>query len=131
MWPLLIMLSNIKVCLAQQTLTLHWKQPIQSSPTVDYLMGKMMYPSADILRVDRDNIPDKTGTNVSTWELDKEILPEFVRKNPSGYSYLCRLERKIEKKAPLGIWMRVGEVNAWEYYNRQNMYVQLKIFGFK
>jgi len=36
-------------------------------------------------------------------------LPEFARKNPTGYTYLCRLELKIEKDLPLGLWLDIGD----------------------
>jgi len=58
-------------------------------------------------------------------------LPVHVRQNPAGYSFLCRLEREIEKNIPVGLWVRVGEENPWEFYNRQQMYVQVKLLGFR
>ncbi|MCB0844279.1 MAG: hypothetical protein KDE26_13580 [Bacteroidetes bacterium] len=36
-------------------------------------------------------------------------LPKYARENPAGHSYLCRLEVKIEKSLPVGLWMKVGD----------------------
>ncbi|MEL6851308.1 MAG: hypothetical protein AAFP92_22495, partial [Bacteroidota bacterium] len=37
------------------------------------------------------------------------FLPAYARKNPSGYSYLCRLELDIENRLPIGIWVDLGD----------------------
>lgn len=39
-------------------------------------------------------------------------LPEFARNNPTGYTYLCRLELKIEKDLPLGLWLDIGDTST-------------------
>ncbi len=37
-----------------------------------------------------------------------QLLPRFVRENPRGYSYVCRLELEVEEKLPVGVWVRGG-----------------------
>lgn len=35
--------------------------------------------------------------------------PRFVQENPTGYSYLCRLELSIEAKSPVGVWLKLND----------------------
>lgn len=41
--------------------------------------------------------------------LQSSILPGYARQNPTGYSFLCRKELEIERKSPVGVWMKVDE----------------------
>ncbi|MFN8396818.1 MAG: hypothetical protein U0176_19490 [Bacteroidia bacterium] len=36
-----------------------------------------------------------------------DILPQHIRTNPQGHAPLCRMETKIERQAPVGVWMRL------------------------
>lgn len=45
----------------------------------------------------------------SPYQVSSAYLPEFARNNPTGYTYLCRLELKIEKDLPLGLWLDIGD----------------------
>jgi hypothetical protein len=54
------------------------------------------------------------------------FVPTYARQNPSGYSYLCRLELKAEDKLPLGIWLRADETN----HPGGNIYLRLKMIRF-
>jgi hypothetical protein len=35
------------------------------------------------------------------------VLPDHVIQNPQGYSPLCRMELKIERQSPVGIWFKI------------------------
>ena len=65
------------------------------------------------------------------WEKRPNILPAYARQNPGGYSYLCRLELEAEEALPVPLWLRAGKINAWETYNSNTVYVQVKLWGFK
>ena len=55
------------------------------------------------------------------------LFPDFVKENPRGYSYLCRLELKVEEKLPLGIWFNVGENVG---IPGGNAHVRFRLFNF-
>jgi hypothetical protein len=52
-------------------------------------------------------------------------LPLYVRANPLDHAPLCRLETKIERKLPIGVWMRIDEGPAGSTANRA--YVRFRI----
>ena len=54
------------------------------------------------------------------------FVPQYARENPSGYSYLCRLELKAEDELPLGIWLRADETS----HPGGNLYLRLKMIRF-
>ncbi len=56
------------------------------------------------------------------------ILPEYARENPTGYTFLCRLELDIEKRSPLPVWVQVG--NMFSNTSGGSAYLQLKMFRF-
>lgn len=35
------------------------------------------------------------------------LLPAHIRSNPQGHAPLCRMETRIERRAPVGVWMRL------------------------
>jgi hypothetical protein len=35
------------------------------------------------------------------------VLPDHVIQNPQGYSPLCRMELKIERQSPVGVWFKI------------------------
>ncbi|MCB9232070.1 MAG: hypothetical protein H6581_10425 [Bacteroidia bacterium] len=37
------------------------------------------------------------------------VLPGFARENPTGYSWFCRQELLLEKKLPVGVWIKIDE----------------------
>jgi len=84
-------------------------------------------------RMGNDNISlyDSPFTDISLHNLSPAIIPGYAKENPSGYSYLCRLEQKVEQKMPVALWVRLGEIQPWESYNRQNIYLQFKLLGFR
>lgn len=44
-------------------------------------------------------------------------FPKEVQRNPMGYAPLCMLELKIERKLPVGLWIRAdGAANRPGYY---------------
>jgi hypothetical protein len=53
-------------------------------------------------------------------------LPDYARKNPTGYSYLCRLELKIEKELPLGLWLDLGDTRTWGNPSQANANVRFR-----
>ena len=62
--------------------------------------------------------------------LPETIIPEYVRENPRGYSYLCRLELKIEEKLPIGVWIKIGENSGFAGDAKGNAHVRFKLFQF-
>lgn len=44
------------------------------------------------------------------------LFPEYVQNNPQELAPLCKLELKIEKEAPIGMWFRIDE-DACKNYN--------------
>lgn len=35
------------------------------------------------------------------------LMPQAVRANPQGHSPICRVETHIERRSPVGVWMRL------------------------
>ena len=60
-----------------------------------------------------------------------DILPQYVKQNPAGHSYLCRLEVAIEKKWPVAIWVRAGESTPIRSYNENNLFLQVKLLNLR
>ncbi|MEL6254568.1 MAG: hypothetical protein AAFR87_21340 [Bacteroidota bacterium] len=54
------------------------------------------------------------------------FIPEFVRKNPTGYTYLCRLELQIEKDLPLGLWLDIGDDSTYGNPSNANANVRFR-----
>lgn len=54
------------------------------------------------------------------------IIPTYARANPSGYSYLCRLELQIEDELPLGLWIRADE----KAHPGGSVYLRMKLIRF-
>lgn len=60
----------------------------------------------------------------------QRFLPDYAQENPQGLSYLCRLELDIEKKLPLGVWIKIDEGSGLGVSPRNNAYVRFKLFNF-
>lgn len=58
------------------------------------------------------------------------IHPQFVKDNPRGYSYLCRLELQIEDKLPIGVWINLGEHTNLAGNSGGNAHVKFKLLNF-
>ena len=58
------------------------------------------------------------------------IRPRFVRENPRGYSYLCRLELEIEDKLPIGVWLNLGEYTHLPGNSGGNAHLKFKLLDF-
>ena len=54
------------------------------------------------------------------------FIPEFARKNPTGYTYLCRLELQIEKDLPLGLWLDIGDNSTYGNPSNANANVRFR-----
>ena len=59
-----------------------------------------------------------------------QIFPEYVRENPQGFSYFCRLELAVEKKLPIGLWVKIEESPNIDNGPINQAYVRLKLFKF-
>lgn len=59
-----------------------------------------------------------------------DILPDYVKKNPSGYSWLCRMELKIEDELPVGLWVKAGDPGGVVHSTGNNLHVKFKLFRF-
>ncbi|MEM6807390.1 MAG: hypothetical protein AAF696_38670 [Bacteroidota bacterium] len=53
-------------------------------------------------------------------------LPKFARNNPTGYTYLCRLELQIEKDLPLGLWLDIGDQSTFGNPSNANANVRFR-----
>ncbi|RMG23853.1 MAG: hypothetical protein D6730_13660 [Bacteroidetes bacterium] len=42
-------------------------------------------------------------------QVSPAFLPAYALENPTGYSYLCRLELKAEASLPVAFWLKLGE----------------------
>ncbi len=72
-----------------------------------------------------------SSNSPSIFQPSSVLIPNYVRLNPRGYSYLCRLELEIEEKSPVGMWVKIGENTAqFEGLPRSNAYVRFKLFQF-
>ena len=58
------------------------------------------------------------------------FLPKYVKENPSGYSYLCRLELKIEEQLPLAMWLRLGQSFGLPSTSAGQANIRFKLFRF-
>ena len=58
------------------------------------------------------------------------IFPGYVRKNPRGYSYLCRLELQIEEQWPVGAWINLGQYTTLPGNSGGNVHVKFKLLKF-
>ena len=58
------------------------------------------------------------------------IHPRFVRENPRGFSYLCRLELEIEEKLPIGVWLNLGEWSHLPGNSGGNAHIKFKLLDF-
>ena len=68
--------------------------------------------SADWENVSLSRVPADVPAGLA---LSQNVLPNFARENPSGYSFLCRTELKWEQRMPLAVWFRsetTGEASA-------------------
>ncbi|MDX2246598.1 MAG: hypothetical protein SF052_07485 [Bacteroidia bacterium] len=58
------------------------------------------------------------------------ILPSYAQENPSGYSWLCRMELKIENELPIGVWVKAGDSGGIVNSTGNNLHLKLKLFRF-
>lgn len=65
-----------------------------------------------------------------TLVLSKAWLPEFAKSNPSGHSYLCRVETSLESQMKMPLWIRAGEMPAIPQAGTGNIYVRWKLLRF-
>lgn len=56
-----------------------------------------------------------------------DILPQYAKENPCNDSYLCQLEKKIEKKAPIPVWVRAIDPKMMQVNDFTNAYVRVKL----
>lgn len=56
------------------------------------------------------------------------ILPQYARENPTGYSYLCRLELSLEQSMPVSLWLKLGEQSYGQI--KGNVHAQIKLKRF-
>ena len=75
--------------------------------------------------------PNPHGPSVFNAPSD-HLIPDHVRENPMNYSYLCRLEKKIERKLPVGLWLKLENNNFNRSYLPRpgNAYIRMKMIRF-
>ncbi|MFK7921495.1 MAG: hypothetical protein AB8H47_06035 [Bacteroidia bacterium] len=67
-----------------------------------------------------------SSESVKGLRIPQYFIPTYARANPSGYSYLCRLELQIEDELPLGLWIRADE----KAHPGGSLYVRMKLIRF-
>jgi hypothetical protein len=55
------------------------------------------------------------------------LFPKYIQQNPMGYAPLCRMELKIERQLPVGVWMRADGATYRQITNPGLAYLRLKI----
>lgn len=60
------------------------------------------------------------------------LIPDHIRENPMQFSYLCRLEKKIERKLPVGLWLKLENNNFAQSFSPRpgNAYIRMKMLRF-
>ena len=61
------------------------------------------------------------------YQTQHSLFPKHIQQNPMGYASLCRMELKIEKQLPVGIWMRADGATYRQVSNPGLAYLRLKI----
>ncbi|MCI4668841.1 MAG: hypothetical protein MRZ79_11960 [Bacteroidia bacterium] len=73
---------------------------------------------------------DSLGSRISDWANGYQILPKFARENPTGYTFLCRLELKGEDKMRIPVWIKVDDSNSYSAPSFPHTYVRFKLLRF-
>lgn len=73
-----------------------------------------------------DSTERSSNNNLAAFDIPHYFIPSYARRNPSGYSYLCRLELQIEDELPLGLWIRADETA----HPGGSLYVRMKLIRF-
>jgi|GEM_PF-6582075 len=62
----------------------------------------------------------------------EDLIPDYIRDNPMQYSYLCRLEKTIERNFQIPLWFKLEENNFRQTLLPQagNAYIRMKMFRF-
>jgi hypothetical protein len=47
------------------------------------------------------------AANLRIPTLSHRLIPKTIKDNPMGLSPLCRMELKIERQSPVGVWLRL------------------------
>lgn len=55
------------------------------------------------------------------------LFPKAVLQNPMNFAPLCRLELKIERQSPVGIWVRADGATYRQVTNPGLAYLRLKV----
>lgn len=70
------------------------------------------------------------GYTTSRAKVSGAFMPQYVRENPYGYSYLCRMELKAEDTLPIGVWLKFGEQNGVQGVPGSPANVRMKLLKF-
>lgn len=111
---LLFVMLGLSLSLSGQTLSYDYNLPI-----TDSLQQQFRIQNPELLSIPLD--PSDSNFQIPTY-----FLPSYARRNPSGYSYLCRLELKIEDELPLGLWIRADE----KAHPGGSLYLRMKVLRF-
>lgn len=76
--------------------------------------------------IQSDSVPQK----LLSWKNSYQILPEYARENPTGYTFLCRLELKGEDKMKIPVWIKVDDNNSYSAPSFPHTYVRFKLLRF-
>jgi hypothetical protein len=66
-------------------------------------------------------------TSIPSFRPTAPLFPKYIQQNPMGYASLCRMELKIEKQLPVGVWMRADGATYRQVTNPGLAYLRFKI----
>ncbi|MEZ4774420.1 MAG: hypothetical protein R3D00_14640 [Bacteroidia bacterium] len=82
------------------------------------------------IRLSSQTFVDPTHSFQNKTSQTPDILPSYAKENPSGYSWLCRMELKIEDELPVGLWVKAGDSGGVVNSTGNNLHIKLKLFRF-
>jgi len=66
-------------------------------------------------------------SSIPNFQPTAPLFPKYIQQNPMGYASLCRMELKIEKQLPVGVWMRADGATYRQVTNPGLAYLRFKI----
>lgn len=74
--------------------------------------------------------PNKGQNDLFNLSHKKYAFPKHIQENPLGLSFFCRMEVAVEKKLPMGLWIKIDETPEIDNGPINQAYFRLKLFKF-
>ncbi len=81
--------------------------------------------SAQSLKLDGYFAHDTTATLPA---VSPSFLPGYALANPSGHSFLCRVEDKVLAKSPFPVWIKLADEAKSDIPLYQNAAIRYRVF---